>query len=149
MLADKLNLVKKNIENACETAGRSPQEITLIAVSKTKPVEMLKEAYAEAKRLLSEHRDTMDKIAEFLIEKETITGKEFMKIYRECEGIPEPEEEKKEESKEDSKEESKSSNTTTAEEKIEEPVKAEVPEQKKELQVDEDGFILPQDIDEN
>ena len=81
MLADKLNLVKKNIENACETAGRSPQEITLIAVSKTKPVEMLKEAYAEAKRLLSEHRDTMDKIAEFLIEKETITGKEFMEIF--------------------------------------------------------------------
>ena len=112
-------------------------------------MKMLKEAYAEAKRLLSEHRDTMDKIAEFLIEKETITGKEFMKIYRECEGIPEPEEEKKEESKEDSKEESKSSDTTTAEEKIEEPVKAEVPEQKKELQVDEDGFILPQDIDEN
>lgn len=112
-------------------------------------MKMLKEAYAEAKRLLSEHRDTMDKIAEFLIEKETITGKEFMKIYRECEGIPEPEEEKKEESKEDSKEESKSSDTTTAEEKIEEPAKAEVPEQKKELQVDADGFILPQDIDEN
>lgn len=43
MLADKLNLVKKNIEEACDTAGRSPQEVTLIAVSKTKPVEMLKE----------------------------------------------------------------------------------------------------------
>ena len=42
MLADKLNLVKKNIEEACDTAGRSPQEVTLIAVSKTKPVEMLK-----------------------------------------------------------------------------------------------------------
>ena len=39
MLADKLNLVKKNIEEACDTAGRSPQEVTLIAVSKTKPVE--------------------------------------------------------------------------------------------------------------
>ena len=104
-------------------------------------MKMLKEAYAEAKRLLSEHRDTMDKIAEFLIEKETITGKEFMKIYRECEGIPEPEEEKKEEPK--------SSDTTTVEEKVEEPAKAEVPEQRKELQVDADGFILPQDIDEN
>ncbi len=43
---------------------------------------MLKEAYAEAKRLLSENRDAMDKIAEFLIEKETITGKEFMEIFR-------------------------------------------------------------------
>ena len=53
---------------------------------------MLKEAYEEALRLLKEHRATLDKIAEFLITKETITGKEFMKIYRECEGIAEPEE---------------------------------------------------------
>ena len=43
-------------------------------------MKILKESYAEAKRLLSEHRETMDQIAEFLIEKETITGKEFMKI---------------------------------------------------------------------
>lgn len=41
---------------------------------------MLKEAYAEAKRLLSENRDALDQIADFLIEKETITGKEFMEI---------------------------------------------------------------------
>ena len=53
---------------------------------------MLKGAYAEAKRLLSENRDALDKIADFLIEKETITGKEFMKI-RQVKGIPEPEEE--------------------------------------------------------
>ena len=52
---------------------------------------MLKKAYAEAKRLLTEHRESMDKIAEFLIEKETITGKEFMKIFREVEGIEESE----------------------------------------------------------
>ena len=38
MLADKLNLVKKNIGEACNIAGRSPKEVTLIAVSKTKPV---------------------------------------------------------------------------------------------------------------
>ena len=38
----------------------------------------------------------MDEIAEFLIEKETITGKEFMQIYRRCKGIPEPEEKKNE-----------------------------------------------------
>ncbi len=53
---------------------------------------ILKESYEEAKRLLSENRDVMDRIAEFLIEKETITGKEFMKIFREMKGIPEPEE---------------------------------------------------------
>ncbi|MCD7967110.1 MAG: ATP-dependent zinc metalloprotease FtsH [Clostridiaceae bacterium] len=58
-------------------------------------MKMLKEAYEEAKSLLSENRDVMDKIAEFLIEKETITGKEFMKIFREMKGIPEPEEKEK------------------------------------------------------
>lgn len=54
---------------------------------------MLKKAYAEAKRLLNENRDALDKIAAFLIEKETITGKEFMKIFREVKGIEEPEDE--------------------------------------------------------
>ena len=51
---------------------------------------MLKSSYEEAKRLLSENRDALDQIAEFLIERETITGKEFMKIFREVKGIPEP-----------------------------------------------------------
>ena len=59
--------------------------------------DMLKESYEQALSLLQENRDVMDKLAEFLIEKETITGKEFMKIFREIKGIPEPEEEKKEE----------------------------------------------------
>ena len=57
---------------------------------------ILKASYVEAKRLLAENRDCLDRIAEFLIEKETITGKEFMKIFRECKGLPEPEEEEKE-----------------------------------------------------
>lgn len=55
-------------------------------------MKILRESYEEAKRLLSENREVMDKIAEFLIEKETITGKEFMKIFREMKGLPEPEE---------------------------------------------------------
>ena len=55
-------------------------------------MKMLKQAYAEAKRLLSENREALDKIAAFLIEKETITGKEFMKIFREVKGMPAPEE---------------------------------------------------------
>ena len=61
-------------------------------------MEMLKKAYDEAKSLLTENREALDKIAAFLIEKETITGKEFMKIFREVKGIPEPDEsqEKKE-----------------------------------------------------
>jgi len=50
---------------------------------------MLKEAYAKAKVLLLENRFVMDKIAEFLIEKETITGKEFMEIFRKAKGLEE------------------------------------------------------------
>ena len=50
-------------------------------------MKMLKDAYEEAKRILQENRDALDKIAAFLIEKETITGKEFMEILREVQGI--------------------------------------------------------------
>ena len=57
-------------------------------------MKLLKNAYDEAKRLLRDDREAMDKIAAFLIEKETITGKEFMKIFREVKGLPEPEEKK-------------------------------------------------------
>ncbi len=60
-------------------------------------MKMLREAYEDAKRLLGENRDALDQIADFLIEKETITGKEFMRIFREVKGIPEPEEESQEE----------------------------------------------------
>lgn len=54
-------------------------------------VALLKESYEKAKKLLSENRELMDKLAAFLIERETITGKEFMEIYRKEKGIPEPE----------------------------------------------------------
>ena len=51
---------------------------------------MLKAAYAEAKEILSAHSKALDEIAAYLIQKETITGKEFMRIFREVEGLPEP-----------------------------------------------------------
>ena len=51
-------------------------------------MKLLKTSYDEAKRLLRENREALDKIAEFLIQKETITGKEFMKIFREIKGEP-------------------------------------------------------------
>ena len=54
-------------------------------------MKILKEAYDEAKRLLQDDRDAMDQIAAFLIEKETITGKEFMEIFRRVKGLPDPE----------------------------------------------------------
>ena len=66
---------------------------------------ILKECYDKAEVLLTENREVLDKIAEFLFEKETITGKEFMKIYREVKDIPDPEEvekEKKEQKEEES-----------------------------------------------
>ena len=56
MLADKLAFVQKNIEEACKNADRSAQEVTLIAVSKTKPIEMLKEAYDAGARVFGENK---------------------------------------------------------------------------------------------
>ena len=58
-------------------------------------MKILKVSYDEAKRLLSANREALDKIADFLIQRETITGKEFMKIFREIKGIKEPEEKKR------------------------------------------------------
>ncbi len=57
-------------------------------------VEILKESYEKALALLRDNRELMDKLAEFLIEKETITGKEFMQIFRKEKGLPDPKEEK-------------------------------------------------------
>lgn len=70
-----------------ETASEIDQEVMV----------MLKAAYEEAKRMLREHRTSLDKIAAFLIEKETITGKEFMEIFHEVEGITPDTEAKQEE----------------------------------------------------
>ena len=61
----------------------------------TEVMKILKKSYEEAKRLLSENREVMDKIADFLIRKETITGKEFMKIFREVKGLPDPDDDTK------------------------------------------------------
>ena len=58
-------------------------------------MKILKDSYEEALRLLRENREILDKIAAYLIEKETITGKEFMEIFRREKGLPDPEEEKK------------------------------------------------------
>lgn len=62
---------------------------------------LLKECYEEAKALLEENIEILDKIAEFLFEKETITGKEFMDIYNKVRGIePEPEDDSENSKKE-------------------------------------------------
>lgn len=63
MIKENLELVRQNIKNACEKAGRRPDEVTLIAVSKTKPVSMLKEAYSAGSREFGENKvqEIMDK----------------------------------------------------------------------------------------
>ena len=68
-----------------ETAAQIDQEVLFIINS----------SYDEAYRMLEENREVLDKISGYLYEHETITGKEFMKIFRELKGIPEPEEEEK------------------------------------------------------
>ena len=77
-----------------ETAGEIDKEV----------MTMLKKAYDEAKRLLTENRDALDKIADFLIEKETITGKEFMEIFHKVQGVEEEVKEEVVEAKEGTEE---------------------------------------------
>ena len=64
------------------TAAAVDEEVRLI----------MEECYNEAKAILSENMEAMDLIADYLIREETITGKEFMELYRQAKGIPEPEE---------------------------------------------------------
>lgn len=63
MLADNLQQVHANIEKACALSGRKPDEVTLVAVSKTKPVSMLQEAYDAGARVFGENKvqEIMDK----------------------------------------------------------------------------------------
>ncbi len=55
---------------------------------------IINSSYAEAMKLLDENREILDSISDYLYEKETITGKEFMKMFRDMKGFPDPDEEK-------------------------------------------------------
>lgn len=95
-MSDKFGMVGlESIENryldgravlncADETAARIDKEVA----------RRMKEYYDRAVNIIKENRDALEKIAEYLIEKETITGKEFIKMYRDIKGLPEPEDEK-------------------------------------------------------
>lgn len=63
MITENLEQVRKNIQDACRSVGRDPEEVTLIAVSKTKPVELLQEAYQAGARDFGENKvqEIMDK----------------------------------------------------------------------------------------
>ncbi|MCR5197057.1 MAG: ATP-dependent zinc metalloprotease FtsH [Pseudobutyrivibrio sp.] len=82
------------------TAGQIDEEV----------LQMITNAYAKAKELLSENMESLDKISDYLFEHETITGKEFMKIFREIKGIPDPEEEKKDSKDDETESKSEDSN---------------------------------------
>ena len=57
---------------------------------------IINSSYAEAMKLLDENREILDRISDYLYEKETITGKEFMKMFRDMKELPDPDEENKE-----------------------------------------------------
>ena len=90
-MSDKFGLMSlENVENqyldgrtslncSDETAAEIDKEV----------MSLLDVCYKKAKELLKNNRDSLDKIADYLFEKETITGKEFMKIFNEVRGIEE------------------------------------------------------------
>ena len=92
----------------------------------TEVMNLLKQCYDEAKEMLAGNRELMDKLASHLIEKETISGKEFMKIYREEKGLPDPEEKKEQEqTAENSTETTVEAKTEPAAEPAQTPVQAQ------------------------
>ena len=131
-MSDKFGMVGlESIENryldgravlncADETAARIDEEVA----------RRMKEYYDRAVNIIKENRDALEKIAEYLIEKETITGKEFIKMYREIKGLPEPEDEKADKADANKTDDNKADVTVTEEIKTdnavtENPVKDE------------------------
>ena len=57
MISENMNYVQSKINEACKRAGRNPEEVTLIAVSKTKPASYIEEAYNASKRDIGENKD--------------------------------------------------------------------------------------------
>jgi cell division protease FtsH len=104
-------------------------------------MKMLAASYEEAKSILSRNMDALHRIAAYLIEKETITGKEFMEIYRREKGLPDPAEEKASEEKAEDKSEAKPEENS---ENAPEAVSEEQPEQVSEVKSE----TVPADIPE-
>ncbi len=102
---------------------------------------ILKDSYKQAKKLLKENRQVMDKLAAHLIEKETITGKEFMEIFRKEKGIPEPQ--KEEETDKTAKTENKSENEKKDKTEDTKPV---IPEESVIAEPQEQESVLSEEI---
>lgn len=87
-----MNLVTVDSQYLDGRASMNCAEKTAAQVDK-ETLKIINSCYAEAIRLLTKDRDVLDKISDYLFEHETITGREFMKMFREMKGLPEPEEE--------------------------------------------------------
>ena len=77
MITENISEVRKNMEEACRVSGRNPEEVSLIAVSKTKPIPMLQEAYDAGCRDFGENKvqeimDKIDKIGRASVGKECV-----------------------------------------------------------------------------
>ena len=86
-----MNLVTVESQYLDGRASMNCAEKTAAQVDK-EVLKLINESYAAAVKMLKENREVLDKISDYLYEHETITGKEFMKIFRELKGISEPEE---------------------------------------------------------
>lgn len=88
-----MNLVTVDSQYLDGRASMNCAEKTAAQVDR-EVLKIINSCYAKAIRLLTKDREVLDKISEYLFEHETITGKEFMKMFRKMKGLPEPKEEK-------------------------------------------------------
>ena len=97
-MSRRFGLVKLESVEDKYLSGRTVMECSDMTAAQVdeEVMKVLSEAYDEARKLLTENRGLMDELAEYLLERESITGKEFMKIFRRAKGIPEPDAEDEE-----------------------------------------------------
>lgn len=91
-MSKRFGLVKLESVEDKYLSGRTVMECSDLTAAQIDEeiMKVLAEAYEEAKRLLDENRELLNELAEYLLERESITGKEFMKIFRKAKGLPEP-----------------------------------------------------------
>ncbi len=95
-----MNLVTVESQYLDGRAAMNCAEKTAAQVDK-EVLKLISDSYSAAVKMLKENREVLDKISDYLYEHETITGKEFMKIFRELKGLPDPEDEQEEQKKQE------------------------------------------------
>lgn len=107
---------------------------------------IINSSYAEAMKLLDENREILDSISDYLYQKETITGKEFMKMFRDMKGLPDPDEEKDgEESKEQENAQNDAQKDTTS---VADPLLRNATDQPADTN-ESSGYTAPDDTSNN